>query len=86
LQGTQGCSRSRLLQTLDNAANECLALARWVKIIEKLKKKTLGTKCHLKAITKVANNNYFLLQIKRPLENFHEIFGLVHEQVIIALQ
>jgi hypothetical protein len=53
-----------------------IGLARRVKIIEKLKNKTFGTKCYLKTITKIINNKLFLLQIKRPLENFHEIFGL----------
>jgi hypothetical protein len=51
--------------------------AQRLKIIEKLNKKTLGTKCHLKTSTKIINNKLFLSQIKRPLENFHEIFGLV---------
>ena len=50
--------------------------AQRVRIIEKLNKKTLGTTCHLKTITKNINNKLFLLQIKGPLENFHEIFGL----------
>jgi hypothetical protein len=36
LQGIQGRSRSRLLQVLDNAANERLVHARRVKIFEKL--------------------------------------------------
>ena len=57
LQGIQGRSRSRLLQPLDNAANERFGLARRVKIFEKFNKK-------------------FSLLIKRPFENFHEIFGL----------
>jgi hypothetical protein len=108
LQGIQGCSRSRLLQALDNAANESLALARLVgsfcpvaarrakseaeseaqqvKIIEKLNKKAFGTKCHLKTSTKIINNNLFLIQIKRPLENFHEIFGIEHIYISILVR
>ena len=75
LQGIQGRSRSRLLQALDNEANGRLGLARRVKIFEKLKK-TLDTICHLTKRSKVVNNTIILLLLKRPLENFHEIFGL----------
>jgi len=39
LQGIQGGSRSRLLQSLDNAANGRLELALRVKIFKKLNKK-----------------------------------------------
>jgi len=42
LQGIQGCSRSRLLQALDNAANGRLGHAHRVKIFEKLNKKSFG--------------------------------------------
>jgi len=75
-QDIQGRSRSRLLQALDNAANGRLGLARRVKIFEKLNKKIFGTNCHLTTRSKIANNKLFSLLIKRPLENFHEIFGL----------
>jgi len=77
LQGIQGRSRSRLLQALDNAANGRLGLARRVKIFEKLNKKIFGTNCHLTTRNKIVNNKGFSLLIKRPLENFHEIFGLM---------
>ena len=76
MQGIQGRSRSRLLQVLDNAANERLGLARRVKIFEKLSRKVSGTNCHLPTISKIANNKPFSLTIKRTLKNFHEIFGL----------
>ena len=76
MQGIQGRSRSRLLQALDNAANGRLGLARRVKIFEKLNKKIFGTNCHLTTRSKIVNNKRFSLLIKRPLENFHEIFGL----------
>ncbi len=76
LQGIQGRSRSRLLQALDNEANGRLGLARRVKIFEKLNKKTLGANRHLTTRSKIVNNTIILLLIKRPLENFHEIFGL----------
>ncbi len=76
MQGIQGRSRSRLLQALDNAANGRLALARRVKIFEKLNKIIFGTDCHLTNGSKIVNNKWFSLLIKRPLENFHEIFGL----------
>ena len=46
MQGTQGHSRSRLLQALDNAANGRLAHARRVKIFEKLNYKIFDTNCH----------------------------------------
>jgi hypothetical protein len=42
LQGIQGCSRSRLLKALDNAANGRLGHARRVEIFEKLDKKAFG--------------------------------------------
>ena len=77
LQGIQGCSRSRLLQALDNAANGRLELARRVKIFEKLYKKIFGTNCHIKTRSKIVNNKLFSLLINRPFENFHEIFGLM---------
>ncbi len=77
MQGIQGRSRSRLLQALDNAANGRLGLARRVKIFEKLNKKIFGTNCHLTTRSKIVNNKLFSLLIKRPLENFHEIFGLI---------
>ena len=80
LQGIQGCSRSRLLQPLDNAANGRLGLARRVKIFDKLNKKIFGTNCNLKTINKIVNNKRFSLLINRPLENFHEIFGLKGSQ------
>jgi hypothetical protein len=51
-------------------------LARRVKIFEKLNKKIFGTNCHLTTRSKIVNNKRFSLLIKRPLENFHEIFGL----------
>jgi len=47
-----------------------------MKIYEKLHYKIFGTNCHLITISKNANNKLFSLLIKRPLENFHEIFGL----------
>jgi len=77
LQDIQGRSRSRLLQALDNAANGRLGHARRVKIVEKLNYKIFGINCHLAPISKIVNNELFSLLIKRPLENFHEIFGLV---------
>ena len=76
LQGIQGRSRSRLLQALDNEANGYLGLARRVKNFEKLNKKTFGTNCPLATRSKIVNNKWFSLLIKRHLENFHEIFGL----------
>ena len=76
MQGIQGRSRSRLLQALDNAANGRLGLARRVKIFEKLNKKIFGANCHLTTRSKIVNNKRFSLLIKRPLENFHEIFGI----------
>jgi len=76
LQGIQGQSRSRLLQALDNAANGRLALARRVKIFEKLNNNIFGTNCHLTTISIIVNNKLFSLLIKRPLENFYEIFGI----------
>jgi len=76
LQGVQGRRRSRLLQALDNAANERLGLARRVKIFEKLNKRIFGTNCPLTTRSKIVNNELFSLLLKRPLENFHEIFGL----------
>ncbi len=76
LQGIQGHSRSRLLQALDNAANGRLALARRVKNFEKLSKKNFGKNCHLTTKSKIVNNKRFSSLIKRPLENFHEIFGI----------
>jgi len=59
LQGIQGRSRSRLLQALDNAANGRLALARRVKIFEKLNKKIFGTNCPFTARSKIVNNKRF---------------------------
>jgi len=76
LRGIQGRSRSRLLQALDNAANGRLGLARRVKIFEKLNKKIFGTNRYLTTISKIVNNKLFSFLIKRPLEYFHEIFGL----------
>ena len=76
LQGIQGYSRSKLLQPLDNAANERLVLARRVKNFEKLKKKTFGTNCHVENKSKIINQRLSLLLIKRLLKNFHEIFRL----------
>jgi hypothetical protein len=76
LQGIQGRSRSRLLQALDNEANGRLGLARRVKNFEKLSKKNFGTNCHLTTKSKIVNNKRFSSLIKRPLENFHEIFGI----------
>ena len=76
MQGIQGRSRSRQLQTLDNEANERLGLARRVKNFEKLNKKIFGTNCPLTTISKIVNNELFSLLLKKPLENFHEIFGL----------
>ena len=76
LQGIQGYSRSRLLQTLDDAVNECLVHARRVKNFEKMKKKTFGTNCHVQNKSKIVNHKLSLLLIKRLLKNFHEIFRL----------
>jgi len=70
LQGIQGCSRSRLLQTLDNAANERLVLARRVKSFEKLKKKTFGTNCHVENKSKIVNHKLSLLLIKKTSQKF----------------
>jgi hypothetical protein len=47
-----------------------------MKIFEKLNKKIFGTNCHLTTRSKIVNNKLSSLLIKRPLENFHEIFGL----------
>jgi len=47
-----------------------------VKNFEKLNKKIFGTNCHLTTGSKIVNNKPFSLLIKRPLENFHEIFGI----------
>ena len=80
LQGIQGRSRSRLLQVLDNAANERLGHARRVKIFEKLNLKIFGTNCHLIHRSKIVNNQMLSLLTKRPLENFHEIFGLTRSR------
>jgi hypothetical protein len=77
LQDIQGRSRSRLLQALDNAANGRLGLARRVNIFEKLNKKTFGANCQLTTRSKLVSNDLFSLLIKRPFENFHEIFGLM---------
>jgi len=79
LQGIQGCSRSILLQTLDNAANGRLGLAHRVKIYEKLKKKIFGINCYHTTIAKIANKKLFSLLIKRPLENLHEIFEMAKD-------
>jgi len=51
-----------------------------VKIFEKLNKKIFGTNCHLTTGRKIVNNELFSLLIKRPLENFHEIFGLMTDE------
>ena len=76
LQGIQGHSRSRLLQALDNAANERIVLDLRVKNFEKLKKKTFGTNCHVQNKSKIVNHKLSLLLITRLLKNFHEIFRL----------
>jgi len=47
-----------------------------VKVFEKLNKKIFGTNCNLTTGSKIVSNKLFSLLIKRPLENFHEIFGL----------
>jgi len=73
----KGAAVVRLLQALDNAANGRLALARRVKIFEKLNKKIFATNYHLTTRGKIVNNKRFSLLIKRRLENFHEIFGLM---------
>lgn len=57
-----GIDLRRLLQALDNAANERLEYAHRVKIFEKLKKKifgTIGTNCHLAAISRIVSNKMF---------------------------
>lgn len=59
LQGIQGCSRSRLLQTLDNAANRRLGHAHRVKIFEKLNNKTCGIYCRFTTIGKIVSNKLF---------------------------
>jgi len=76
LQDIQGRSRSRLLQALDKAANERLVIAIRVKNFEKLKKKTIGTDCHVENKSKILNHKLYLPLIKRLLKNFHEIFKL----------
>ena len=76
MQGIQGHSRSRLLQALDNVANERLGLARRVKIFEELNNEIFGTNCHLTTRSKIVNNKRLSLLIKRALENYHEIFGI----------
>jgi hypothetical protein len=52
-----------------------------VKIFEKLNKKTFAANCHLTTRSKIVSNNLFSLLIKRPFENFHEIFGLAGSMV-----
>jgi len=47
-----------------------------MKIFEKLNYKIFGTNYYLTTISKIVNNKLFLVLIKKPLENFHEIFGL----------
>jgi len=58
-----------------------------VKIFEKLNKKIFGTNCKLTTGRKNVNNKLFSLLIKRPPENFHEIFGIkAHEGLWNFLQ
>jgi hypothetical protein len=50
-----------------------------------LSKKFFGTNCYFITITQIVYNILFSLAIKRPIENFHEIFGLKRLQKIIDL-
>jgi len=79
LQGILGCSRSRLLQSLDNAANERLGLARRVKILENFKKKVFWTNRHLTDRNEIVNNKLFSLSIKGLSKIFMKYSGQVFE-------
>jgi hypothetical protein len=70
LQGTQGRSRSKLLQSHDNAANGRLGHARRVKIFEKLKLKMFGTNRHLTTLNINVNNRLVFITNRKTFRKF----------------